>query len=63
MNANPVYLACGLRTPFARVDGDLKHLDAIALSVPVVQAMGTGKRAVASICADGRLETVALLAT
>jgi acetyl-CoA C-acetyltransferase len=39
MNADPVWLAAGLRTPFARVDGDLKHLDAVALSVPVVQAM------------------------
>lgn len=38
-NADPIYLAAGLRTPFARVDGDLKHLDAIAVSVPVVQAM------------------------
>lgn len=38
-NAEAVWLAAGLRTPFARVDGDLKHLDAIALSVPVVQAM------------------------
>jgi acetyl-CoA C-acetyltransferase len=34
-----IWLAAGLRTPFARVDGDLKHLDAIAISVPVVQAM------------------------
>ncbi len=38
-NAESVWLAAGLRTPFARVDGDLKHLDAIALSVPVVKAM------------------------
>lgn len=41
MNANtkPVWLAAGLRTPFARVDGDLKQFDAIGISVPVVQAM------------------------
>ncbi|MBM3341733.1 MAG: acetyl-CoA C-acyltransferase [Betaproteobacteria bacterium] len=38
-NADPVYVAAGLRTPFARVDGDLHQLDAIAVSVPVVQAM------------------------
>lgn len=34
-----VWLACGLRTPFAKVDGALAGHDAIALSVPVVQAM------------------------
>jgi acetyl-CoA C-acetyltransferase len=34
----PVWLAAGLRTPFARVDGPLADLDAIALSVPVLQA-------------------------
>ena len=35
----PVYLAAGVRTPFTRVDGGLKHRDAIGLSVPVLQAM------------------------
>lgn len=34
-----IYLAAGLRTPFAKVDGALAEHDAIALSVPVVQAM------------------------
>lgn len=34
-----IYLIPGLRTPFCRVDGALKALDAIQLSVPVVQAM------------------------
>ena len=34
-----IWLAAGVRTPFAKVDGPLKGYDAIALSVPVVQAM------------------------
>lgn len=34
-----LWLAAGLRTPFAKVDGPLGHHDAISLSVPVVQAM------------------------
>ena len=42
----PVYLAAGLRTPFARVDGELSKYDALAMSVPVMKAMqaqlGTG---------------------
>jgi acetyl-CoA C-acetyltransferase len=33
------WIVAGLRTPFARVDGPLRHLDAAALSVPVVKAM------------------------
>ncbi|HUL96013.1 MAG TPA: acetyl-CoA C-acyltransferase [Usitatibacter sp.] len=33
------WLVAGLRTPFARVDGPLRKLDAIALSVPVAKAM------------------------
>jgi acetyl-CoA C-acetyltransferase len=33
------WLVAGLRTPFARVDGALMSLDAVALSVPVAQAM------------------------
>ena len=33
------WLVSGLRTPFARVDGPLRRLDAIALSVPVAKAM------------------------
>jgi acetyl-CoA C-acetyltransferase len=38
--ANPeVWLAAGVRTPFAKVDGPLGALDAIALSVPVVRHM------------------------
>jgi acetyl-CoA C-acetyltransferase len=34
-----VYLACGVRTPFAKQDGPLAGQDAIALSVPVVRHM------------------------
>jgi acetyl-CoA C-acetyltransferase len=34
-----IWLAAGVRTPFARVDGPLASLDAIELSVPVVQRM------------------------
>jgi acetyl-CoA C-acetyltransferase len=37
--ASNTWLVAGLRTPFARVDGPLKSLDAVALSVPVAQAM------------------------
>lgn len=33
------WLASGLRTPFARVDGALRHLGGIDLSVPVAKAM------------------------
>ena len=36
---HPVFVAAGLRTPFARGGGALAHYDAIGLSVPVVQAM------------------------
>ena len=36
---SPVYLVPGVRTPFCKVDGALKNLDAIQMSVPVVQAM------------------------
>src|SRR5713226_804788 len=39
MNGNDIWLAAGLRTPFARVDGPLAALGAIRLSVPVVRAM------------------------
>jgi acetyl-CoA C-acetyltransferase len=35
----PVWLAAGLRTPFARVDGPLAGRDALGLAVPVAQAM------------------------
>lgn len=34
-----LWLAAGLRTPFAKVDGPLAKRDAIGLSVPVAQAM------------------------
>jgi len=34
-----IFLAAGLRTPFVRVDGPFARRDALALSVPVVQAM------------------------
>ena len=33
------WLVSGFRTPFARVDGPLRGLDAVALSVPVAKAM------------------------
>ena len=33
------WLVSGLRTPFARVDGALRRLDSVALSVPVAKAM------------------------
>jgi acetyl-CoA C-acetyltransferase len=36
---HPVWLAAGVRTPFAKVDGALASYDAIALSVPVVKHM------------------------
>ena len=35
----PVWLIAGVRTPFARVDGALRGNHALALSVPVAQAM------------------------
>src|SRR4051812_47753395 len=33
------WLVSGLRTPFAKVDGGLKRLDALQLSIPVARAM------------------------
>jgi len=39
MTASSLWLAAGLRTPFAKVDGALAAHDAIDLSVPVVKAM------------------------
>ena len=33
------WIAAGIRTPFARVDGALRELDAVELSVPVARAM------------------------
>lgn len=35
------WIAAGVRTPFARVDGPLRAMDAVELSVPVAQAMAT----------------------
>ena len=35
----PIWIASGVRTPFTRVDGGLAKRDAIALGVPVLQAM------------------------
>ncbi len=35
----PVWLAAGVRTPFTKVDGGLAKRDALALGVPVLQAM------------------------
>jgi len=34
-----IYIAAGLRSPFSKVDGALAAYDAVALSVPVAQAM------------------------
>jgi acetyl-CoA C-acetyltransferase len=34
-----IWLAAGLRTPFAGVDGPFAQRDALTLSVPVAQAM------------------------
>jgi len=41
LNSQPsdIWLAAGLRTPFARVDGPLARLGAIEMSVPVMRAM------------------------
>lgn len=39
MRNQSVWLACGARTPFAKVDGALRSFDAIGLSVPVVKHM------------------------
>src|SRR2546430_17140443 len=39
MNGHAIWLAAGLRTPFARVDGPLARLDAVELSLPVMRAM------------------------
>src|SRR6201982_4087734 len=36
-----IWLAAGVRTPFVGVDGPFAHRDALALSVPVVQAMAS----------------------
>jgi acetyl-CoA C-acetyltransferase len=33
------WLAAGVRSPFTRVDGDLRHLHALDLSIPVAKAM------------------------
>lgn len=36
-----IWLAAGIRTPFVGVDGPFAHRDALALSVPVAQAMAS----------------------
>ena len=36
---NNVWIVSGVRTPFARVDGPLRRLDALELSIPVAKAM------------------------
>ena len=46
------WLVCGVRTPFARVDGPLRNLDAVALSVPVARAMA------GQLAADARPDLV-----
>lgn len=37
-NQPDVYLCAGPRTPFARIDGPLAHLDAVEVSIPVARA-------------------------
>ncbi len=37
-NDTAVWLAAGLRSPFAKIDSAYADLDAIQLSIPVVQA-------------------------
>ncbi len=37
-NQPDVYLCAGPRTPFARIDGPLAHLDAVGISIPVARA-------------------------
>ena len=39
MASKNIWFASGIRTPFAKVDGALAHLDAMELSVPVVRHM------------------------
>ena len=39
MTKTTAYLVPGLRTPFCKVDGPLKEMDAVQMSVPVAQAM------------------------
>jgi len=46
------WLAAGVRTPFARVDGPLRKRDTIALSVPVAEAMAK------QLAASGRPDLV-----
>src|SRR2546423_1184317 len=46
MNGHAIWVACGLRAPFAGVDGPLARLDAVELSLPVVRAM-TGSQSAA----------------
>src|SRR5438094_3359158 len=46
MNGHVIWLAAGVRTPFASVAGPLARLDAVELSLPVVRAM-TGSQSAA----------------
>lgn len=39
MSSEEYWLVSGLRTPFAKVDGDLAHRNAIEMSIPVVEQM------------------------
>lgn len=39
MSSEEYWLLSGLRTPFTKVDGDLAHLNAIEMSIPVVEQM------------------------
>ena len=53
MDSRPrAYLLPGLRTPFARIDRELADIDALALSVPVVQQTVAGANGVGVESAD-----------
>jgi len=56
MTQRDVYIARGLRSPFARIDRELSRLDAMGLSVPVVQQTVVGSTGVGA----GRSGTVDL---
>ena len=42
MNQNPVFLLPGLRSPFAKIDGELSSFDPLALSAPVIEQTVAG---------------------
>jgi acetyl-CoA C-acetyltransferase len=52
-SGSEIWIASGLRTPFLRVDGAFADRDAIALSVPVVQAMARQMTGPVDFCVWG----------